>query len=73
MGRNEEPEILEYQLFHYRFTFYKTYSGEYRLGSLTQCNLVNVDHNSFVRELTQYRVVLAFIEETLNELNDTYS
>jgi len=66
-------EILEYQLFDYRFTFYKTYSGQYRLGSLTQCNLIAIDHNSFVRALKQYRVVLAFIEEKLNELNDTYS
>ena len=67
-------EIYDYELLGYRFSFYRTFNNLYRLGSLTNLDIVGCAPEEIETRIKRYKIVLSFIEEQLKILNglDTF-
>lgn len=67
-------ETHDYELLGYRFNFYLTFNGLYRIGSLTSLDIIGCAPEEVETRIKRYKIVLSFIEEQLKILNglDTF-
>lgn len=65
-----QNEIYDYELLGYRFSFYRTFNGLYRVGSLTGLEIVGCPPEEIEIRIKRYKIVLSFIEEQLKILNN---